>query len=515
MPKQLFIKKEAIGILGKGKQKKNTFFRKNCYIQLNEKKIYFNEIIDSLEFRKLYVSEQVKVSLQERINTQTARPFFDLSTHLRKKLNLVQGDLLIIRISKNAKIFELISILYKGGRIHVPQKVILELGINHAEKVSVDIINKTAPINQPNYISLTELLKSKKRVKLIGRGNGFVTLVISRHCPITIPNNIKLTPKLIETFFLIHGDGHYKYKLFFANKNPELHSFVIKTFKESLCIPPNIWRGRINLNKAFDENIAIAYWLQQVTFQENQLYPSVSKTEFNTSKYGNFRISIDYPIIAEIFRGIFSYMVNNLNSYQSLHALNGLLAAEGGAQVSKIGLHRVTLSYNLKEKKLFRKILSKVKLLHLFKDRYDATKGTFILENWKNFYPFFQKFLLAKIIPFEKHSSRKKKALDGMLIHSFTKTINKYLTAIGGRTVTVKELSKNLKIREDSCLRTIRKAQYSTFIDVSGIGINRNPFKISVSSEGKDFQDLILKLKREVKCDETGIYKKESRGSVW
>ncbi len=54
--------------------------------------------------------------------------------------------------------------------------------------------------------------------------------------------------------------------------------------------------------------------------------------------------------------------------------------------------------------------------------------------------------------------------------------MEKYLLVIGVKT-TVKELSGLLKIREDSCLTTIRKPQYSKFIDIEGEGINRNPFK--------------------------------------
>jgi len=491
-------------------QNQKSFFEKNCYIKVNDRIIYYNEIIDAFRFKELYLTEEILGSLDSRVNTRTARPFFNIPSTLCRQINLEPGDLLIIRLSKERNTFEIISKVYRWGRIHIPKKVIETLDIAHLEKIKIEIVKKKNIKQQKNKIFLSQLLASNKKVRVIGRTNNFVTLFVNQQRPITLRNNIGITPCLIESFFLIHGDGHYSDKLYFANNNPDLHNLVIETFNTSLSLPKSIWRGRINLKGSFDEDFAVNYWLKTVIKNKEQFYPAVSRTKFNTSSKGNLRICIDSLIVAEIFRELFKHIISNLDEEQSLHALNGLLAAEGGAQIDKIGLHKITLSYNQKEKELFKKVLANVGLLHLFKERDEGVKGTFVLEKWEKFYPFFKKFLSHQTLPFQRHNLRKARALNGMLNHSFTKTINKYLTAIGEETLTVKELSRGLKIRDDSCLTTIRKSQYSKFITIEGKGINGNPFKISMSKEGKDLHSLILRLKQEVKHEEISIYQESS-----
>ncbi|MBU1974341.1 MAG: hypothetical protein KKH52_03020, partial [Nanoarchaeota archaeon] len=104
------------------------------------------------------------------------------------------------------------------------------------------------------------------------------------------------------------------------------------------------------------------------------------------------------------------------------------------------------------------------------------------------------------LIPFKEHEERKENAFKGFLIHSFTKTASKYLKEIKPKEeITVKELSKTLNIREDSCLSTLRKKQYQKLIGINGKGINQNPFKISITNEGIDLLNLISKMEQEVK----------------
>lgn len=46
----------------------------------------------------------------------------------------------------------------------------------------------------------------------------------------------------------------------------------------------------------------------------------------------------------------------------------------------------------------------------------------------------------------------------------------------------------------NSILNTLRRKQYSKFIMIKGKGINRNPYIISITPEGKDFIMLIKQM---------------------
>src|SRR3989344_3711955 len=301
-------------------QNQKSFFEKNCYIEVNDRIIYYNEIIDWFHFKKLYLTEEILSSLDSRVNTRTARPFFNIPSTTCRQINLKPGDLFIVRLSKERNTFEIISKVYRWGRIHIPKKIIETLDIAHLEKIKIEIIKKTNIDQQKNKIFLSQLLAPNKKVRVIGRTNNFVTLFVNQQRPITLRNDIEITPRLIETFFLVHGDGHYSDKLFFTNNNPDLHNFVINAFHQELNIPPSIWRGRINLNKSFDEMPAMNYWLNTVIPNKEQFYPTISKTKFNTSSKGNLRICIDYLIVAEIFKVVFNKIIKSLNQENSIYA---------------------------------------------------------------------------------------------------------------------------------------------------------------------------------------------------
>lgn len=478
----------------------NKNFSENDFIKANGKLVHFNEIVHPEEFKKIYSLEKRLIKLKKEIKINVARPFINIPSIICKNTNIKPQDVLITRFHKGNKVCELISKVYSWGKIHIPRKIINSLNLKNNEKVNIEIIKEADNVKSDKDVSLVDLFKNNNKVKIIKRANNFVTLYTKQQTPLTVPNNIKLTPQLIELFFLIHGDGHYKTKLFFVNKNPQLHEFVIKQFRNQLKIPESIWRARINLNKSKNEDFAKDYWIKKIKFNEKQFYPTISKTKFQTLNRGNLRICIDYLIVAEVFRTIFEEIKNSLNFKLSLHALNGLLYAEGGAQISKVGLHKITLSYNKEEKELFKQILKNTNLSHLFKEVDKENKGTFVLEKWDNFYPFFKEFLSNSLIPFQQHNRRKNNAFHGFLRHSFTKTSFKYLTAIRSKEeMTVKKLSNILNIREDSCLSTIRKKQYQKFIKINGKGINRNPFKISVTQEGNNLLNLISKIKQEAR----------------
>ena len=149
-----------------------------------------------------------------------------------------------------------------------------------------------------------------------------------------------------------------------------------------------------------------------------------------------------------------------------------------------------------KEKEMFKEILDRLQLHYsIEQDR------TFIIQGWKKQYRFFKTFLSKKIAPFNMHPKRKRNALRGFLTHSFTKTMVKYLSILKQNSrITVKEFSKLLKIREDSILSTMRKLQYSEFIDIEGKGIRANPYIISITNEGDYFLNMIKEMEV-MKCE--------------
>ena len=474
-----------------------SFFRDKCYITNGKRTIYFNEIILPDQFKKIYSQEKIIMKLEKEINTAASRPFFNIPASICRKNGISKGKILILRINNFNRTYQIITKVNIWGKISVPKEVINTLGISHKQKVSIEII-KESETSATEEVNLSSLLQKKEKLKILKRENNFVTIYSSGKFPITLPNNISLDPELIEIFFLIHGDGHYKDKLFFSNKEPELHQSVMRIFQKHLSIPMFIWRARVNLNDSYKEEVAKSCWLNALNLDVRQFYPSVSRTKFNTSAQGDLRIVIDYPIVSEIFRGIFTYIQQNLNETLSFHALNGLLAAEGGAQISKVGLHRITLSYNVKEKELFRKVLEKCGVLHLFKDTEKRNRhGTLVLEGWENLYLFFKEFSIKKVTPFNLHTARKQRAIRGMVSHSFTKTMCKYLSILSqNEKLTTEEFSKKLQIREDSCLTTLRKDQYSQFINIGGRGINRHPFNFSITKQGQELLEIISTLRR-------------------
>ncbi len=73
----------------------------------------------------------------------------------------------------------------------------------------------------------------------------------------------------------------------------------------------------------------------------------------------------------------------------------------------------------------------------------------------------------------------------------------KYLSSINGNNhFTIEELSNILKIRKDSVLDALRKKQYQRFVKIEGKGVNRSPFAISITIEGRDFLKLIESLRK-------------------
>lgn len=460
-------------------------------IKSRDFEIYTNEIIHQKVFEELYDKEHIFKKFETKVITSSNHPFATFLAKDRNQTNIKERDLIIIRAVKDNKKFEFITKIIKWGKFSIPKIVIKTLGIKNHEKILFEIV-KESKNNKTTKKGFLDLTKIKENTKIIYREKGFITLLKKYTTPIMLPRFIGLTPELIELCFLIHGDGHYKTKLYFVNKNPGLHIFVRQQFEKLFKIPKNIWRARLLFNNSADQELAKIKWKQLLNLNEEQFYPSISKSTLKTSDSGNLRIVIDKLIVATVFRYVFNQLTS-LNTKQSLHALNGLLYAEGGARKNKEGLHKITLSFNQQEKEMFQKILDNTKINNLTMIQENRM---FVISSWENLYEFFKLFFLNNLVPFEKHNERCKNALDGFLSHSFTRTLYKYLKMLKEKpNFTIKELVTITNHRPASMLNTLRKKRYSKFIEIRGRGVNRNPLKISMTNEGENFITLIEQIK--------------------
>lgn len=465
------------------------------YLETQDKRIYYKEIAHSPDFALLYQHEKPFYSFMRPITTETQRPFVTFPAENQRFAGVASGDVIVVRICRENQEVEFTTKVHEWGKIHISKTFVNLLRISNHETIQINLIAKAQnlPAVDNGRLDLATIAIYDEQAKIIPRANNFITIYRKQKGPITLPRFLELSPKLIELFFLIHGDGHYAEKLYFANKSPELHNFVMNEFESILRIPKNLWRSRVLLHNLEKTATAKEYWKNMLELRDAQFYNS-SKCVLNTDANGNLRIIIDKTIVSLIFRFIFDTMKQNLDQVNALHALNGLLAAEGGAQISKKGLHRLTLSYGQKEKELFQRILHISGTSHLWKD---VQNKMFVIESWHHLHTFFKVFLAESIIPFRIHSERRKRALEGFLKHSFTKTMFKYLTCISQNSnVTLEKLSVLLKIRRDSILDTLRKTQYEQFVDINGRGVNRSPFIILITNEGRKFLQLILRLQK-------------------
>ncbi len=463
-------------------------------LEIHGKLVSYKEIVHSCDLAVLYENEKPLYGFKDIIHTETSRPFITLLAEKRHLAGINPGDVVLVRICREKQEVEFVTKVREWGQMNIPKAILGLLEIKSQETILVNIMAKAQNLINitDERIDLAQMADYDKGVKVIPRALDFVTVYRKQKVPITLPRFIEFSPKLVELFFLIHGDGHYAKKLYFANKSPELHKFVMNEFENLLRIPKNLWRSRILLHNLENTPTAKEYWKRRLELNDAQFYNS-SKCVLNTDATGNLRIILDKTIVSLIFRYIFEIMKKSLDKITALHALNGLLAAEGGAQISKKGLHRLTLSYGQKEKVLFQRILQ-ISGTSQWKD---VQNKMFVIESWPHLHNFFKVFLAESIIPFRIHSERRKRAVEGFLKHSFTKTMSKYLTCINqNNNVTVEKLSTLLKIRRDSILDTIRKSQYAQFVGIVGRGVNRSPFIISITDEGTEFLRLISRLEK-------------------
>lgn len=453
--------------------------------------IYTNEIIHPQIFYELYNQEEILEKFEANVIISSHHPFATFLAKDRKSINIKEGNFVILRAIKENKRFEFITKIVKWGKFSIPKIIIKTLDLKNKEKILFEIV-KESKNNKRLYKNFVDLAKIGESLKIIYRKKNFITIIKEYKTPITLPRFIKINPELIEVFFLIHGDGHYAYKLYFVNKSLELHKFVIEEFEKIFKIPNTIWRARLLFNNSSNQELAKEKWRKNLNLKEEQFYPSISKCLLKTSEVGNLRIAIDKTIVSAIFRYIFKQL-QNLGEKQSFHALNGLLYAEGGARKDKQGLHKITLSFNQQEKDMFQGILNKTNINRIVTIQQDKI---FVISGWSNLYHFFNLFFSEDLIPFDKHTERCKKALEGFIKHSFSQTMYRYLKILNEKSnFTIKELTMITNHHPESVINTLRKKQYSKFIEIKGRGVNKNPLIISITEEGRNLITLIEKIK--------------------
>ncbi len=451
--------------------------------------IYTNEIINSEEFLRLYNCEKILIQFKTLVTTCSHHPFATFLSEQRKSVGINVGIIIILRVIKQNNKFEFITKIGKWGKFSIPKELIETLDIKNHERILFEVVKESK--RQGNIDKKSIDLTKIEGYNIIYREGNLITLFKKARTIITLPRFIKISPELVELFFLIHGDGHYQYKLYFVNKNYELIDFVMEEFEKILKISRDYWRARVLFNNSSNPEEAKAFWKNKLKLKEEQFYPTISKSILNTSEIGNLRIVLETPIISDLFKYIFEEIQKN-DDYL-FYALNGLLCAEGGARKNKRGLHKITISFSQKEKLMFENILRNTKILELCKI---SQNSRFCIEKWDNLYLFFKIFFSNNIIPFNLHSQRCKNALDGFLNHGFTQTITKYLYILNKKEeFEVKDLVNEMGYLPNSILNTLRKKQYSQFIKIGGRGIKGNPFIISITSEGKEFITLIKNMR--------------------
>ncbi len=473
------------------------------------KEIIKQEILD-----ELMLKERLAIKIKAIVSVGS-RTFFTLKSKDRKNANIEENELIVIRCNKNNKKYEFIGKTKKWGKINIPLEISKFLNLINHELIDIELI-KNSPFNnfkKEGEIDLKEIVR-EKGFSTINRNNKFITLYKKQQTPITIRRYIKIGKEIIEAIYLMHGDGHYKSKLFFSNTNYELHKFIIKNFEKGLDVPKDLWKFRVNHSKKELVGKSINFWSERLQVKKTRFYETKKLSKFNTKEFGDLRIIIDNLIVAGLFRFLIKEI--NLKSYEeNIHALNGILNAEGSAQPGKKGLHKITISFNQDEKLMFKKLLENSEL-----DIFEIEQNSrFCIRGWEKQYYFIRKFLDFKTVPFNGHVERRFNTVNGFLEHSYTKTLMKYLNNIEDKDLNYKELAKKLNQRTNSVLDTLNKERYKKFIliknkmvKITEEGINFIKYieelEIILKSTTKEYNCYIYEIEKfnqEVKNEQTTI----------
>ena len=325
-------------------------------------------------------------------------------------------------------------------------------------------------------------------------------IVVSKHRRISVcfPACINLETDLLRALYLFWGDGSYIKKIHFTNKEPELHLYILEMFERYFSIARNTWRLRVLYNECEGdqaEKIKIE-WLKQLNFEQHQLYPKIAITGFKCNENGNGRIIIDKLTYCDFLRHLISYvnsLIENkeLNENQLVAVLDGILNAEGSAHIDSIGLHKIVITLHEKEVKFVRNILSQLNIDDIFVER----QGKLTVMGWRNLYKFVKLFAISDLCPFSVHNKRKSNAINGFLNHKRTGALYNYLSIIEeNEGLALRQLARIAK-RDPASAQVVVLERLKEFTNVSGGGIPGKRYKILLSDEGREFLQVIRKLK--------------------
>jgi len=231
------------------------------------------------------------------------------------------------------------------------------------------------------------------------------------------------------------------------------------------------------------------FWAERIGIEKEKFYETGKLSKFNTKDYGDLRSILDNTLIATLFRYIMKEIELD-SKVRNLVALNGILAAEGGAQIDKGGLHKITISFSQKEKEMFKRLLTNSGLNNIRIEQ----NSRFCGGSWEEKYFFIKQFLDAGLTPFDKNIERKYVLIKGFLGHRYTKTLKKYLSAIEGEKLKKRELARKLDHRKDSVNEILNKRRYKSFITMD------NEKRIITNLEGEEFLKSIRELERQLEA---------------
>lgn len=312
---------------------------------------------------------------------------------------------------------------------------------------------------------------------------------------ILVNKKLILSEDLLKALFVIWGDGHYKSKLNLTNHEYRIHNFVLDTFEKELEINRIIWKLRIlhhsNENKNLMEKVK-KYWLLQLGFTQEQLYPKISHEKLKTNRLGIARIQIDKLIYADVIKEIIEYVIsrianNNLTEREVCTVLDGILNAEGNVLQDFEGIHRITISFNKNERKLFKAILQNLNIYAKIGKRDDR----FLISRWQNIYDFFKPFVSSDVIPFSLRPQDSYNLIFGFLNHKRTKALRNYLETIEKYPNKYFKQIATLSKRHWKSAKVTLQIRNKDFVDIKKIG---GRYPTNLSDEGKNLLKVIRTL---------------------
>lgn len=310
-------------------------------------------------------------------------------------------------------------------------------------------------------------------------------------------NQIKYNKETLRCLYYLVGDGSFTKGIYLSNINYRLHKDFVRVFGKYFDIKTNEWILSVTFNENFNENNITnskLFWKRQLK-EVDRVY----KTKFNTYIVGDLKVIYDSINLSR-------FLVKNINhinekihkdklgNKQLCYVLDGILNAEGGAQIDKIGLHKITISFNkykIEEKELFNKILENLEIKKY--SRIEQNKNI-TFSRWFNHYQFIKIFTKNNIMPFSLSPKRSYNLFSGFLKHQKIKTLTKYLNIINEKdNQSLKEINSHLNYDISSIQEAIKKFKPFGFYTINK---NKNAYKVSITDEGKTFLEVTRKSKK-------------------